>query len=197
MKPACASCVYFDRGHCRVSHHEWPATDADDWCGEWHDGERGFLEHIRQPKPEPEPAAEWPEWVRRPPSLMDLVKLAAQRVPGFETPMAYCHMCTEPTEFPGRVRDEYGQSRTCGECAGTGTLPSESPAAIVMAVLLCAQKRAHWEVRIASTSTTVMGPRFCAWRAPECTEEGAESAIAWTLLRAFLDAHSVEVPREP
>ena len=126
-------------------------------------------------------------------TLSDLAALAA-KVEGFVRPLKYCDECDDPMDFPGKVRDEYGQTRTCGWCDGTGTLFDNSPAALAMAVHECCFRRNAWvssrEWR-GKAEFVILGVEL---RTGSCVVASvAPEDISRALLTALLRAHGVEV----
>jgi hypothetical protein len=124
-------------------------------------------------------------------ALGDLAALAV-KVKGFVRPLKYCDECDDPMDFPGKVRDEYGQTRTCGWCDGTGTLHDDSPAALAMAVqqhvtkyALCSELDDERVVVHAHGRTGTC----------DLSDASAES-VARALLAAFVQAHGVDVADE-
>lgn len=123
-------------------------------------------------------------------TLPELAALAVEKVPGFKRPLKYCDECDDPMEFPGKTRDEYGQTRTCGWCDGTGALFNNSPAALLMAVVTIPRHTVekHWEqVRVCADTN--------GW-SRSCDHDGTPESIACAALVALLRAHGVEVSGE-
>ena len=120
------------------------------------------------------------------PTLAELAALAA-KVPGFKRPLKYCDECDDPMEFPGKTRDEYGQTRTCGWCDGTGALFNNSPAALLMAVSVLP---GHSVEKHPGRLYVAVSCESGVWG---CDHDGTSEGIARAALMALLRAHGVEV----
>jgi hypothetical protein len=127
-------------------------------------------------------------------TLADLAAMAAT-VGGFVRPLKYCDECDDPMDSPGKVRDDYGQTRTCVWCVGTGTELDNSPAALAMAVLTIPG------LSVRTIFQDPGAPQVSVLRLADATlshavSDGTAEGIARALLTALLRAHGVEVPSE-